>query len=184
MMSNPNQIRNNRNRNLVVAPIPRNIKLAMRSMAKQNNQASVLVSGPNDPPNIRRDILVQKVVSATTTAASVSFTYASIYALLDPQATPFFTHIRVIKISVFGPPSTSSSVNQPFVSVSINYDGAFFTDRGVGTARAPCLHVRLPQFVRNTWASTTDTTPVAVVQLSGTHVQVTIEVRADTSADT
>jgi len=183
MMSNPINNRNNRNRNLSVAPIPRNIKLAMRSMARQNNQASVLVSGPNDPPSIKRDILVQKVVEFTTTAAT-TFTNAAIYALLDTQSTPFFTHMRVIKVSVFGPPSTSASTAQPFVSLSINYDGAFFIDRGVGTARTPCLHVRLPEFVRITWVSTTDTSNVCVVAVPGTVTQFTIEVRADTSGDT
>jgi len=183
MMSNPNNNRNNRNRNLSVAPIPRNIKLALRSMARQNNQASVLVSGPNDPPSIKRDILVQKVVEFTTTA-STTFTNAVIYALLDTQATPFFTHMRVIKVSVFGPPSTSSSTSQPTVSLSINYDGAFYLDKGVGTARTPCLHVRLPEFVRITWVSTTDTTNVCVAAVPGTVCQFTIEVRADTSGDT
>jgi len=182
-MSNPNQ-RNNRNRNLNVAPIPRNIRLALRSMAKQNNQASVLVSGPNDPPVIKRDILVQKVVESTTGGSSTTFTNASIYGLLDTQATPFFTHMRVIKVSVFGPPSTGSSTSQPTVSLSINYDGAFFLDKGVGTARCPCLHVRLPEFVRITWVSTTDTTNVCVVATPGAVCQFTIEVRADTSGDT
>jgi len=182
-MSNPNKTRNsNRNRNLI-APLPRNIKLAMRTMARQNNQASVLVSGPNDPPPIKRDILVQKVVESTVVTGPVTFTNASIYALLDTQMTPFFTHMRVVKVSVFGPPSTSSSTSQPFVSLSINYDGAFFIDRGVGTAKTACLHVRLPQFVRNTWVSTADTSSVCVVAVSGTSCQFTIEVRADTSGD-
>lgn len=181
-MSSQNRNRNgNFRRGPPSAPIPTNIKNALKSMAKQNNKASVLVSGPNDPVSIKRDILVQKVVETQTTGASVSFTNASIYALLDTQATPFFTHMRVIKVSVFGPASTG---NLPSVSVSINYDGAFFLDRGVGTARAPCLHVRLPEFIRESWYSTADTTGVCVVQLTGTTVQFTIEVRADTSGDT
>jgi len=183
MMSNRVNNQSNRNRN-VVAPIPRNIKLALRSMARQNNQASVLVSGPNDPPVIKRDILVQKVVESTVVTGPVTFTNASIYGLLDTQATPFFTHMRVIKVAVFGPPSTSSSTSQPTVSLSINYDGAFFLDKGVGTARTPCLHVRLPEFVRITWVSTADTTNVCVVAVTGTICQFTIEVRADTSGDT
>jgi len=181
MMSNRQISRNNRNRGNVIAPIPRNIKLAMRSMAKQSNKASVCVSGPNDPPIIKRDILVQKVVESTTSAANVSFTNASIYLLLDTQATAFFSHMRVIKVAVFGPPSATGV---PLVSVSINYDGAFFLDRGVGTARSPALHVRLPEFIRESWYSTTDTTAVCVVQVTGTTVQFTIEVRADTSGDT
>jgi len=181
-MSNPTKRINNR-RGGNTATLPQNVKLAMRSMAKQNNKASVLVSGPNDPPVIRRDILVQKVVESATTAANVSFTNASIYALLDTQATPFFTHMRVIKVSVFGSQTALTSGAQPAVSVSINYDGAFFLDRGVGTARTPCLHVRLPEFIRESWYSTTDTTAVAVVQMAGTTVQFTIEVRADTSGD-
>jgi len=177
----------NRNRNLSLnranAPLPLNVKHALRSLTKQMNKASVLVKGPNDPVPIKRDILVTKTVEATTSAANQAFTNAQIYALLDPGATPFFTHMRVIKLSTFGPPSTSSSTTQPNTSVSINYDGAFFLDRGVGTARTPCLHVRLPELIRETWYSTADTTGVCVVQFSGNIVQFTIEVRADTSAD-
>jgi len=182
----------NRNRNLIArgrgasAPIPVNIKNALKSMAKQSNKASVLVKGPNDPPSIKRDILVSKVVETLTAATGgpTTYTNAGIYALLDTQATPFFTHMRVIKVSVFGPPSTGSSTSQPNVSVSINYDGAFFLDRGVGTARTACLHVRLPELIRETWVSTTDTTGVCIVQTTGTVVQFSIEVRADTAGDT
>jgi len=164
--------------------------LALRGIQKQMNKASVLVKGPQDPPPIRRDILVQKIVEYTVPSSATpptSFTNASIYALLDPGTTPFFTHMRVIKVAVFGVPSTSSSVSQPVVHLSINYDGAFFMDRGVGTARTANLHVRLPELIRETWISTTDTTGVCVVGISGgstgTTVQFTIEVRADTSAD-
>jgi len=180
-MSTQNRIRNNRRRNGAQAPIPVNIKNALKSISKQANMASVLVRGPNDPAPIKRDILVQKLVESTTTSANIGFTNASIYNLLDPGSTAFFTHMRVIKVSVFGPPSTGTS--QPSVSVSINYDGAFFLDKGVGTARTPCLHVRLPQLVRETWVSTTDTTGVCSVAVNGTTVQFTIEVRADTSGD-
>jgi hypothetical protein len=171
----------NRNRNNDVKVIPGNIKNVFKSMAKQNNKASVLVRGPNDPVQIKRDILVQKVVEFTTTTANVSFTNAAIYNLLDAGSTPFFTHMRVIKVSVFGPPSTSAV---PSVSLSINYDGAFFLDKGIGTARTPNLHVRLPEFIRESWYSTTDSTSVCAVAISGTVCQFTIEVRADTSADT
>jgi hypothetical protein len=164
-------------------PLPLNFKNALKSMAKQQNKASVLVKGPNDPPPIKRDILVQKVIEFQTTSTNFSLTNANIYGVLDPGSTPFFTHMRVIKISVFGQSTSSTSGVQPSVSISINFDGAFFLDRGVGTARTPCLHVRLPELVRETWFSTTDTTSVAVVQLLGTVVQVTLEVRADTSAD-
>jgi len=171
----------NRKRNNVEKPIPVNIRNVFKSMAKQNNKASVLIRGPNDPVQIKRDILVQKVVEFTTTTANVSFTNAAIYNLLDPGSTPFFTHMRVIKVAVFGPPSTTAV---PSVSLSINYDGAFFLDKGIGTARTPNLHVRLPEFIRESWYSTTDSTAVCAVAVSGTVCQFTIEVRADTSSDT
>jgi len=181
-MSNQREITNRNNR--VTPALPRNVKLALRSFSKQNNKASVLVKGPQDPPPIKRDILVQKVVETVTSTLPQTFTNANIYALLDTQTTPFFTHMRVIKVAAFGPPSTASSTSQPFVSVSINYDGAYFIDRGVGTARTANLHVRLPELIRETWYSTTDTTALCVVGSSGVIVQFTIEVRADTSGDT
>jgi len=176
---NREQVINRRNPQL--QPIPRNVKLALRSAAKQQNKASVLVKGPNDPPPIKNDILVQKVVEKLTTAANTSFAYSDIYKLLDPGANPFFTSMRIIKVSVFGPPSTTGS---PSVSVSINYDGAFFLDRGVGTARSPALHVRFPELIRETWVSTTSGTSLCTVAISGTVCQFTIEVRADSSGDT
>jgi len=160
--------------------IPRNVSLALKSANRQHNMESVLVKGPIDPPNIRRDIIVDKVVEVALTGATLSLTYANVYALLDASSTPFFSTMRVSKISAYGAPSATTI---PLVSVSVFYDGAQFLDRGVGTARCPALHVRLPEALRIQWVATNSTNVIAQVGGAGAIVQVSIQVRADASAD-
>jgi len=157
--------------------VPRNVSLALRSINRQHNMESILVKGPNDPPSIRRDVTADKVVEVVLTSTTLNLTYANIYALLDIQTTPFFTEMRVNKVSVFGPPSGTSI---PTVGFIVNEDGANFVDRGVGTARTPCLHVRLPESVRIRWTSTTSTNAIGLVTGNGAIVQISIQVRADT----
>jgi hypothetical protein len=163
---------------VATARIPRNVSLALKSIGKQHNVESVLVKGPNDPPCIRRDILVDKVVELVVTTSPLTVTYANVYAALDASGNFFFPEMRVSKISAFGVPSATTI---PVVQVTVTYDGASFLDRGVGTARAPALHVRLPEAVRIQWVSTNSTTSLASVTGVGTIVQVTVQVRADQS---
>jgi len=164
-------------------PLPRNVKLAIRNIERQSNKESVLVKGPNDPPVIRPDILVSKVVETfIATGSSLSLTYNGVYKLLDPGMTPFFNTMRVVKISVYGIPSTTTN---EIVQLAVTYDGAQFLDRGVGTARLGVLHVRLPEFVRETWVETTNTNTLGLVTAPvGTAIQVTLQVRANAFGDT
>jgi len=150
-------------------------------MSKQHNVGSVLVNGPNDPPVIKRDIVVQKVVEVAMLTATTMYNYSTIYANLDLSISPFFSDMRVSKVSVFGLPSATGST---VVSATVISDGAQYLDRGVGTARLPCLHIRLPEITRITWVSTGSTTNVVNVSGGiGVIVQFTIEVRADASGD-
>lgn len=170
---------------VVNPPLPRNVKLAMRSMVRTQNSTSILVNGPFDPPPIVNDIVVEKVVEVVpTTGTSLTLTYSNLYKLLDTQTTAFFTAIRAIKVSVYGPTTTGTTVP---VSLSVNYDGAYFTDRNSGSLKGANLHVRLPQFVRETWVATTSATGIAVVSWqTGNYpvIQATIQVRANNSGDT
>jgi len=187
-MTRKNRNQNNTNNLAVRAvsqPLPRNVKLALRSMRKQDNKTSVLVRGPVDPPPIINDVVVEKVVEVVpTTSTSLSITYSVLYKLLDPGATPFFTSMRVIKICTWAPVNTGSSTK---ASLSINYDGAFFTDQNSGIGKGGSVHVRLPEFVRETWVSTGSTNGIASVAWVGAFfpvIQATIQVRANQSADT
>lgn len=178
--------RSNPNQRLQTAPLPRNVKLAIRSLTKQDNKTSVLVKGPVDPPSIRNDIVVEKVVELSSITSPFSVTYNTVYAALDPSTTPFFTSMRVMKISAYGPVTASTSLGS-LVKITIDYDGAFFTDRGTGSGRGAALHVRFPEHVREVWTATSSTTEVASVVGGATNlpvvVQVTVQVRANPSAE-
>jgi hypothetical protein len=160
--------------------VPISVRNALRSMRRQDNKQSILVAGSNDPRPIIRDVVVTKLVetSLTTATTDAVFTYATIYKLLDTNFTPFFTDIRIISTSVYGP-ATDTSVAQ----ATVTSDGASFLDRGVAGSRRPCLHIRFPEIVRITWAATTSTASVLTIPFAtlapGTVVQFTIEVRAD-----
>jgi len=171
--------RQNRRQNQQQLSVP--VKNALRSLRRQDNDQSILVSGPNDPRPVRRDILVTKMVETSSlTTSAVTFTYNSIYALLDTSATPFFTEMRVIGCSVYG---TSSDTN---LSATVIADGASFNDHGVAGFRRGCFHIRFPEVVRIAWTSTTSTNSVITVNPNGAGsvVQFTIEVRGDASGDT
>jgi hypothetical protein len=154
------------------------VRNALRSMRRQDNKQTVLVRGPNDPRPIRKDILVTKTVEVGPIPASS--TYASIYALLDAGATPFFTEMRAIGVSLYGVTSDGA------ITCTIPSDGASFVDRGVGTAKRPALHIRFPEVVRIAWVSTTSPTVLVTLPgagVAGTVAQYTIEVRGDASSD-
>jgi len=162
-------------------PLPRNVKLALRSIAKQQNKASALVKGPLDPPTVRNDICVTKVVETNVTTSPLTLTYNGVYKLLDPGSTAFFNTMRVMKISCW---SNASTTNSPSVSLAVTYDGAQFQDRGIATTRPGTIHCRLPEFVRETWKESSSTDTIGVVTGTGAIVQVTIEVRANAFGDT
>jgi hypothetical protein len=161
--------------------LPAPVKSALRSLRRQDNDQSILVNGPNDPRPVRKDILVTKMVEdGSPTTSAITYTYKSIYALLDVGTTPFFTEMRVIGCSVFG---TSSDAN---LSATVAADGASFNDHGVAGFRRGCFHIRFPEVVRIAWTPTTSTNSVITVNPNGTGsvVQFTIEVRGDASGDT
>jgi len=172
-----NQLRNSQ-------VIPANIKNALRSLRRQDNKESILVTGPNDPKPVKRDICITKVVqSGIGATATTNYSYSGIYKLLDNGATPFFTDIRVISCSVYGPTGDSP------VTANVLADGASFSDAGVLGSRRPVLHIRFPEVVRINWQPTNSTinvlsipaTPLPVTGSAGV-VQFTIEVRGDATA--
>jgi hypothetical protein len=164
--------------------LPNNVKLALRSLRRQDNKQSILVSGPVDPRPIVRDIIVTKVVEDTSAqTASFNYTYNYIYKLLDANAsgTNVFTDMRVISCSVYG------ATNDAPVRVLVASDGASFSDVGTAGSMRPSLHIRFPEIVRITWQPTTSTnTVISTVGgfTAGSCIQFTVEVRSNLSGDT
>jgi len=173
---------NNRPRRTMVlrpAKLQPAVKAALRQIRRQDNKETILVSGTNDPKNIRRDILVTKTVEATITATT-GFTNAAIYKLLDVGTTPFFTQMRIISCSAYG--GTEGLVRADVVA-----DGASFSDYGVMGSKRAALHLRFPEITRITWVPTASTSSVITVTGATATVpfvvQFTIEVRGDASGD-
>jgi hypothetical protein len=169
--------------NLTQQRIPANVRSALRSIRRQDNQQSILVGGPNDPRPIRRDILVTKVVEDSTASSTTkTYTYNDIYKLLDVGATPFFTEMRIICCSLYEGATIDGSIRVNVVS-----DGASYTDHGVAGSRRPGLHIRFPEVVRIAWVSTASTVSVLTISggtTAGYTGQFTIEVRGDASGST
>ncbi len=140
---------------------------------------TILVSGPNDPKPVRRDVLVTKRVSKNVNSPT-TFTVNDIYKLVDPGTTAFFTDIRFITASIYGDDTSTS------VTVSGFADGASFVDHGTQGARRPVIHARFPETSRIQWHPVSDTTSVLTVAASsGTlQCQFTVEVRGDTGGST
>lgn len=142
---------------------------------------SVLRNGPNDPRPVKKDILVTKMVEAVAITSPITYSYSDVYKLLDVSTTPFFTEMRVISASVYGPAAGT-------VAANVIADGASYVDHGVEGSRRPALHIRFPEVVRIAWTSTTSTTGVLTTTGGAAVpnqfiVQFTIEVRGDASGD-
>jgi hypothetical protein len=93
--------------------------------------------------------------------------------------TPFFSSIRLLKISAYG-----DSVSGSSITCEIDSDTAIFLDRGVTGNRLPALHIRLPEVVRITWATVTSTVALFTVSIPASTtgvLQATIEVRSPTA---
>lgn len=159
-------------------PLAPNIKRALRAMRREDNKQTIVVNGPNDPKVVKKDVVVTKVVEDSPTATGpISYTYSSIYKLLDNQTVPFFTEMRVIGCSLYGQTGDAS------VSVTVPSDGASYVDHGVAGSRRPAIHLRFPEITRITWAPVASTTAIVTGLPTGGVYQFTIEVRGDASGN-
>lgn len=166
-------IRNQRSRKATNQSIPTNVKNALRSMRRQDNKQSILTRGPIDPPPVKVDVVVTKIVQDTfSTTTAETYTYEKVYNLLQNATTGFFGHMRVISCSIYGPADSTG------ISATVASDGATFSDHGTTGARRSVLHIRFPESVRINWFGTAQTQDIITVHpQSGTVVQFTIELR-------
>lgn len=139
--------------------------------------SSTRVNGRSDPPPVQRDVVVTKVVQidATTSDSGYNLTYQN----LSGAIPTCFDMVRVVKISVWG------ASDSEYVQITLQADGAQFSDYGTSGHKRPQVHVS-PAFVaRQTWnkASSTDVIASFITLPANSRIllQITAEFRSTAS---
>lgn len=132
------------------------------SLIAQDNFLSKLVTGPNDPPRVMRNLQTTvRFAYKPTTGATAYTPYDLLIQVpgnkpaVTNQPPPYWSMLRLVKVSVWntGDEATVGSNN---VQLSFLNDPRTFQDTGIRGATSAALHGRPPLQTLQTWFGASD----------------------------
>lgn len=165
-MNTLNPARRNRTRQTPKRQKLTNVEHALR-------MSTTRVGGPHDPPPVQKDVIVTKVVqieSVPKDNSSFDITYASVASAIPTC----FDMLRIVKISVWAQASPRAKV-----SITVNGDGAQYSDYGTQGSKRPQLHLSPPFTIRQSWQQSSSTVVVASVTALPVNEPLLIHVTAE-----
>lgn len=166
MMNTLNSARRNRQRQTPKRQKLQNVEHALR-------MSTTRVGGPNDPPPVQKDVVVTKIVQIETIPKD-NASYDITYAIVAGAIPTCFDMLRIVKISVWAQASSMAKV-----SITVNGDGAQYSDYGTQGSRRPQIHLSPPFTIRQSWQQSSSTAVVASVTSAPVNEPLLIHVTAE-----